>query len=277
MICFPNAKINIGLRILDKRPDGYHDIESIFYPVGWCDALEAVKKDGEGKIKLNLSGIPVPGRRDADNLCVKLYKLLSKKYKLPSLDVWLHKAIPIGAGLGGGSSDAAHFIKLLSELCGLNIPINEMKDYVAQLGSDCVFFIENKPVIASGRGDVTEIIDLDLGNHFISIIYPEILISTPFAYSLINSANKGKSLKEFANVEKIKDWKNNVINDFEAPIIERYPAIGEIKNTLYNQGAVYASMSGSGSAVYGIFEKRVGMKEHFPSYKIWEGDLKIPK
>jgi len=277
MICFPNAKINIGLRILDKRPDGYHNIESIFYPVGWCDALEAVEKDGEGKIKLNLSGIPVPGRRDSDNLCVKLYKLLAKNYKLPSLDIWLHKSIPIGAGLGGGSSDAACFIKLLKELCNLTISENEMKGYVAQLGSDCVFFIENKPVIASSKGEVTEAIDLDLSNYFISIIYPEIPISTPFAYSLINSVNEGYSLRRLASVKKIKEWKDNVINDFEAPIIEKYPAIGEIKQKLYEKGAIYAAMSGSGSAVYGIFEGKVDMHEHFPSYKIWSGDLKIPQ
>jgi len=277
MICFPNAKINIGLRILDKRPDGYHNIESIFYPVGWCDALEAVKMDGEGKIKLNLSGIPVPGRRDSDNLCVKLYKLLAKKHKLPSLDIWLHKSIPIGAGLGGGSSDAACFIKLLKELCDLHISEDEMKDYVAQLGSDCVFFIDNKPVIASSKGEVTEAIELDLSNYFISIIYPEILISTPFAYSLITSVNEGYSLRRLANVKKIKEWKDNVINDFEEPIITKYPAIGEIKQKLYEEGAIYAAMSGSGSAVYGIFERSVDMQKHFPSHKIWLGDLKIPQ
>src|SRR5579863_10302033 len=152
MLCFPNAKINIGLRILEKRPDGYHNIESIFYPVGWCDALEAIPKEGQGKIKLNLSGISLPGKRVTDNLCTKLYKALEKKYKLPSLDVWLHKVIPIGAGLGGGSSDAAHFLKMLNELCELNLSVEGMKEYVSMLGSDCVFFIENKPVIATSRG-----------------------------------------------------------------------------------------------------------------------------
>jgi len=169
MICFPNAKINIGLRILEKRPDGYHNIESIFYPVGWCDALEAIPMGGSGKIELHLSGIPVPGRTNNDNLCVKLYKLLLKKYKLPSLKVWLHKTIPIGAGLGGGSSDAAHFMKMLNEMCDLKLSADEMKEYIGSLGSDCVFFIENRPVIAFNRGDVTEAINLDLSSYHIGI------------------------------------------------------------------------------------------------------------
>lgn len=275
MICFPNAKINIGLRILEKRPDGYHNIESIFYPVGWCDSLEVAKQEGEGKIKLHLAGIPLPGKRITDNLCVKLYKSLEKKYKLPSLDVWLLKAIPIGAGLGGGSSDAANFMKILNELCGLKITVDEMKQHVAALGSDCVFFIENKPVIATQRGEVTEAIDLDLSSYYIAIVYPEILISTPFAYSLVTPNNKGESLRQIS-VKNIKEWKTKVVNDFEAPIMEKYPAIADIKQELYKQGAVYASMSGSGSAVYGIFDKQVDIKKCFPKYKVWSGDLKLP-
>ncbi|HXB11356.1 MAG TPA: 4-(cytidine 5'-diphospho)-2-C-methyl-D-erythritol kinase [Bacteroidia bacterium] len=277
MIVFPNAKINIGLRILEKRADGYHNIESIFYPVGWCDVLEAVKIEGHGKIKLHLSGIPVPGRRNDDNLCVKLYKLIAKKHKLPSLDIWLHKAIPIGAGLGGGSSDAAHFIKMLNEMCELNLSIEEMKEYVSMLGSDCVFFIENKPVIATSRGEVTEAIDVDLSHYYISIVYPEILISTPYAYGLVSPNSKGDSLKKSVSLKNIKDWKNNVVNDFEAPILKNHPAIGDIKETLYKEGAIYAAMSGSGSAVYGIFEKKPDLAARFPSYKIWTGDLKTPK
>jgi len=277
MITFPNAKINIGLRILEKREDGYHNIESVFYPVGWCDALEAVKQEGDGKMRLHLAGISLPGKRITDNLCTKLYKSLEKKYKLPSLDVWLLKAVPIGAGLGGGSSDAAHFMKMLNELCGLNISVEEMKQHVAALGSDCLFFIDNTPVLASGRGEVTEAIDLDLSSYYISIIYPEILISTPFAYSLVTANPKGESLKKLVSVNKINDWKHSVVNDFEAPIIEKYPAIGDIKVELYKQGAAYAAMSGSGSAVYGMFKEKKDLTKHFPTYKIWTGDLKLPK
>jgi 4-diphosphocytidyl-2-C-methyl-D-erythritol kinase len=277
VICFPNAKINIGLRILEKRPDGFHNIESIFYPVGWSDALEMVKVEGEGKMKLHLSGISLPGRRITDNLLTKLYKSLEKKHKLPSLDVWLHKTVPIGAGLGGGSSDAAHFMKMLNQFCGLNISEQEMKEHVAMLGSDCVFFIENKPVLATGRGDVTEPINMDLSSYFISIIYPEILISTPFAYSLIKANNSGEPIKNIIVKKKIGEWEGYVVNDFEKPIIEKFPAIAAIKDTLYKNGAIYASMSGSGSAVYGIFDRPIELKEQFPHYKIWSGDLKLPK
>ena len=277
MICFPNAKINIGLRILEKRADGYHNIESVFYPVGWCDALEVGKVEGEGKMKLHLAGIPLPGKRITDNLCTKLYKSLEKKHKLPSLDVWLLKAVPIGAGLGGGSSDAGHFMKMLNEFCALNISVNEMKEHVAALGSDCLFFIENKPVIATGKGEITEAIDLDLSRYYVSIIYPEILISTPYAYSLVTPNNKGESLRKLVRADNIKDWKGTVINDFEAPIIEKHPAIGEIKKELYNHGAIYAAMSGSGSAVYGIFEEKKDLDKHFPKYKMWSGDLKLPE
>lgn len=277
MIGFPNAKINIGLRILEKREDGYHNIESVFYPVGWCDALEVTKQEGDGKMRLHLAGISLPGKRITDNLCTKLYKSLEKKHKLPSLDVWLLKAVPIGAGLGGGSSDAAHFMKMLNELCALNISVEEMKQHVAALGSDCLFFIDNTPVFASGRGEVTEAIDLDLSRYYISIIYPEILISTPFAYSLVKPNGKVESLKELVSVKNINDWKHTVVNDFEAPIIEKFPAIGDIKAELYKQGAVYAAMSGSGSAVYGIFDKKVEMRHVFPKYKIWAGDLKLPR
>jgi 4-diphosphocytidyl-2-C-methyl-D-erythritol kinase len=276
MIFFPNAKINIGLRILEKREDGYHNIESVFYPVGWCDALEAAKVEGEGKMKLHLAGITLPGKRITDNLCTKLYKSLEKKYKLPSLDVWLLKAVPIGAGLGGGSSDAAHFMKMLNELCGLNIPVEEMKEHVAALGSDCLFFIDNKPVIATSRGEITEAIDLDLSRYYISIIYPEILISTPFAYSLVKPNNTGESLKKLVRADNTKEWKDTVINDFEAPIIEKHPAIGDIKKALYDEGAIYAAMSGSGSAVFGIFEEKKDLAKQFPKYKIWTGDLKLP-
>ena len=273
MICFPNAKINIGLRILEKRKDGYHNIESIFYPVGWCDALEAIPMEGFGKIELYLSGIPVPGRTDDDNLCVKLYKLLLKKYKLPSLKVWLHKTIPIGAGLGGGSSDAAHFMKMLNEMCNLKLSTDEMKEYVGSLGSDCVFFIENKPVVAFNRGDVTEAISLDLSDYYIALVYPDTQISTPFAYSLISPKQCEDSLKNIVDVN-ISNWKDCVFNDFEEPLFAKFPVIAAVKESLYKAGAVYSAMTGSGSAVYGIFNKKSDIASMFPKYKTWSGELK---
>jgi len=274
MICFPNAKINIGLRILEKRADGYHNIESVFYPVGWCDALEAIPMDGFGKIELHLSGIPVPGRTDDDNLCVKLYKLLSEKHKLPSLKMWLHKTIPIGAGLGGGSSDAAHFMKMLNVMCRLNLSVDEMKMYVASLGSDCVFFIENKPVIAFERGEVTEAINLNLSGYYLGLIYPETQISTPSAYGLVKARPRKDSLKNIVQNKKISDWRDCVVNDFEKPLFEKFPVISEVKEKLYGAGAVYAAMTGSGSAVYGIFKEKTDMTHLFPAYKTWSGELK---
>jgi 4-diphosphocytidyl-2-C-methyl-D-erythritol kinase len=157
------------------------------------------------------------------------------------------------------------------------MPVEEMKEYVAALGSDCLFFIDNKAVIATQRGEITEAIDLDLSSYYIVIVYPEILISTPVAYSIITPNSGGESLKKLVSVQTIKEWKNTVVNDFEAPIISKFPAIGEIKEKLYNEGAVYASMSGSGSAVYGIFDKKVELQQAFPKYKLWTGDLKLPK
>jgi len=274
MICFPNAKINIGLRILEKRPDGYHNIESVFYPVGWCDALEAIPMEGSGNIELHLSGIPVPGRTDEDNLCVKLYRLLSEKYKLPSLKVWLHKTIPIGAGLGGGSSDAAHFMKMLNSMCTLNLSVDEMKKYVSQLGSDCVFFIENKPVIASQRGEVTKPVNVDLTRYYIALVYPELQVSTPFAYSLVKPGLREDSLKNIVEKKEVSDWKTDVTNDFEESLFEKFPVIYEVKEKLYKVGAVYSAMTGSGSAVYGIFNKKVDAARLFPAYKTWSGGLK---
>jgi len=273
MICFPNAKINIGLRILEKRADGYHNIESIFHPVGWSDALEAIPMDGYGKIELHLSGIPVPGRTNDDNLCVKLYKLLLKKYKLPSLKVWLHKTIPIGAGLGGGSSDAAHFMKMLNEMCNLKLSTDEMKEYVGSLGSDCVFFIENKPVVAFNRGDVTEAISLDLNGYYTALVYPDTQISTPFAYSLISPKQCEDSLKNIVDVN-ISNWKDCIFNDFEEPLFAKFPVIAEVKESLYKAGALYSAMTGSGSAVYGIFSEKIDIASMFPKYKIWSGELK---
>lgn len=274
MICFPNAKINIGLRILEKRTDGYHNIESVFYPVGWSDILEAIPAEGFGNIELRLSGIPVPGRTNDDNLCVKLYRLVEKDFKLPSLKVWLHKTIPIGAGLGGGSSDAAHFMKILNEMCKLNLTHQQMEKYVGALGSDCVFFINNKPVIATQRGEVTAPIDLNLSQYYIVIVYPDMQISTPFAYGLVKPNAEGTSLKDVVLKKPISDWREQVYNDFEKPLFEKYPLIAEVKEDLYKEGALYAAMTGSGSAVFGIFKEAINLNEKFAGYKIWSGKLK---
>jgi len=273
MICFPNAKINIGLNVLEKREDGYHNIESIFYPVSWCDALEAIQAEGSGKLKLVSFGIPIPGENE-NNLCTKAYTLLSTKYKLPSLNLGLLKCIPMGAGLGGGSADAAFFLKLLNALFKLHLSKEELKIYASQIGSDCTFFIENKPALVSGKGEMITPIELDLSHYSISIVYPQIHIDTKKAYSLIRPHKRPNGLKEIA-LAPIHTWKEKVINDFEEPIFKAHPQLEEIKNRLYSEGALYASMTGSGSALYGIFEKKTPLAHVFPTHKIWTNPSRI--
>jgi 4-diphosphocytidyl-2-C-methyl-D-erythritol kinase len=276
MILFPNSKINLGLRVLEKRADGYHNIETVFYPIGWCDALEAMENKGTGGISLNVSGIPLADISGADNLCVKLYRLLQKEYNLPSVQVWLHKAIPVGAGLGGGSSDAAHFIKMLNALFKLGLTHGKMKEHVSKVGSDCAFFIDNKPAIAEGRGDVLEPINLDLSDWHIAVVYPRLAISTAEAYSLVKPGKNSAPLKDIVLNGNVGSWKNNLINDFEEPVIKKYPAIGAIREKLYANGAAYASLTGSGSAVYGIFRHEPDTETLFREYKTWKGKLTLP-
>jgi 4-diphosphocytidyl-2-C-methyl-D-erythritol kinase len=273
MICFPNAKINIGLNVLEKRGDGYHAIESIFYPVNCCDAIEATETAGTAKINLAIIGNSIPGSLET-NLCVKVYNLLNIKYKLPSINLWLLKRIPIGAGLGGGSADAAFFLKLLNELFQLKLSNEELKSYALQIGSDCTFFIDNKPALVSGRGDVINPIELDLNNYYISIVSPQIHVDTKNAYSLIKPHKKPYCLKETVFETPIQLWKEIVVNDFEEPIFKLHPELAEIKNYLYTKGAIYASMTGSGSALYGIFEKKPYLDEMLPSCKIWSNTPK---
>jgi 4-diphosphocytidyl-2-C-methyl-D-erythritol kinase len=267
MIAFPNAKINIGLNVIEKRTDGYHNIESIFYPIQWCDAIEVIKTEGNGNLNLTTFGLPVPGSTES-NLCTKAYNLLHKKYNLPSLNLWLLKCIPMGAGLGGGSADAAFFLKLVNDLFKLKISTEELKQYASQIGSDCTFFIENKPSFVSGTGNIIEPISLDLSQYYIVIIYPQIHVDTKNAYSLISPHKREKSLKEVI-FTPISTWREIIVNDFEAPIFQAYPQLADIKNGLYRHGAIYASMTGSGSALYGVFEKNPYLAEVYPSTKIW--------
>ncbi|MEO5571960.1 MAG: 4-(cytidine 5'-diphospho)-2-C-methyl-D-erythritol kinase [Bacteroidia bacterium] len=285
MVCFPNSKINLGLNIVEKRSDGYHNIETIFYPVQWCDVLEVGSWKSEvgsfpiqsgqeileEKINFSGSGLDVDGD-SKNNLCVKAYELLKKDFQLPIIKMHLHKIIPMGAGLGGGSSDAAFTLKLLNELFALKLRHDSLKDYANQIGSDCAFFIDDVPAYASGRGEVLEKINLSLKGYFILIVKPEVHISTVEAYKMIKPQLREKSLKKIIQ-QPITDWKNLLKNDFEKSVFEKYPVIAEIKNNMYHQGAVYASMSGSGSAVYGIFDKRIFDKNVFKDCLAWEGIL----
>ena len=313
MITFPNAKINIGLRIVEKRPDNYHNLETIFYPVALRDALEVVSlppvqspspalPEGEGvppplegvrgrlgDIKGGVSGIVVDTPFE-NNLIAKAYRLLQKDFPLPAVDVHLHKHIPFGAGLGGGSSDAAFMLKMLNEMFSLKIPTEKLEQYASMLGADCAFFVRNKPVLATGIGNVFQEIDLNLEKYHIAIVKPPVFVSTAQAYASVKppkspsrgtwltreasppegvigtlgaSQELGGSLSEIVQ-KPISEWKNYLFNDFEQGVFAQFPVIAEVKNELYNCGALYASMSGSGSAVYGIFEEKIELKNIFP-------------
>jgi 4-diphosphocytidyl-2-C-methyl-D-erythritol kinase len=251
MICFPNAKINLGLNVLSRRTDGYHNIETVFYPIPLRDALEVV---GAEAFSFSQTGIPLDAPAE-DNLVVKAMRLLSR-YELPPLEVHLHKAIPSGAGLGGGSSDAAYMLKLLNDFGKLGLGDDELETMASRLGADCPFFIRNTPVFASGTGNVFEPVNLSLKGFHLCLVTPGITVSTSEAYAALTPQIQPVSLREIIRLP-IKEWNGLMVNDFEQSIFGRYPELAAIKQSLYTAGAVYASMSGSGSSVFGLFEKPV--------------------
>jgi len=261
MLSFPNCKINLGLHICDKREDGFHNITTVFYPVGLRDALEIIPAPhADNAITFTASGMVVDGNTD-DNTCIKAYHLLKKDFPdLPALQMHLHKTIPMGAGLGGGSADGAFALQLLNTKFHLNLSTAALLDYALQLGSDCPFFIINSPCYATGRGEVLEEIALDLSKYKIVLINPGIHVNTGWAFSQgsgpRNKRGPVPSLKELIQ-QPVATWKETIKNDFEEPVFERYPAIKKIKDDLYARGAVYAAMSGSGSTVFGIFESAI--------------------
>lgn len=272
MICFPNAKINLGLNITEKRSDGFHNIETIFYPIGWNDALEIIESpNSSSDFNLHLSGIPIYGKIE-DNLLYKAYYLIKKIKTLPSIQVYLHKTLPMGAGLGGGSADAAFFINLLNEQFTLQLSEHERIDIAKKLGSDCAFFITNKPVFAYDKGDVFKSVELDLSNYYIAIVHPNIHSNTKEAYRLIKPHLTKLSVLEVIK-QPIQTWKTDLVNDFEISIFNKYPIVAKTKQDLYNCGALYACMSGSGSAVFGIFNQEpiINTLTHFPH---WIGKMK---
>jgi 4-diphosphocytidyl-2-C-methyl-D-erythritol kinase len=235
--------------VIGKRPDGFHEIETAFIPVKWKDALEVIPSNEE--TSLTNTGITIEGDPEK-NLVLKAYHLLNDKFNLPKVQFHLHKSIPSGAGLGGGSSDAAFCLKLLNDKFNLNLKKEELLDYSAQLGSDCPFFILNETCIATGRGEILQKIEIpDLNSLFIAIVFPGIHINTAWAFSQIAPSGK-KGLREKLSLS-VNYWKDSIINDFERPVFGKFPEIAEIKNMLYEKGAIYASLSGSGSSVYGFF------------------------
>ena len=267
MLTFPNCKINLGLNILRKRSDGFHDLETIFYPIALNDVLEIVPSPIDQRSPLNdhqdarftTSGLVIDGE-EKDNLCIKAYRLLKKDFpQLPAVHMHLHKHIPMGAGLGGGSSDGAFTLALLNKKFNLGISREQLPAYALQLGSDCPFFLHNKPCYATGRGETLEDIALDLSRYSFLLVNPGIHINTGWAFSnIIPHDAKQSQLKE-AIQEPISDWKHHLVNDFEKPVFDLYPEIKAIRDTLYEKGALYAAMSGSGSTVFGIFEQPVSI------------------
>ncbi len=259
MIQFPHCKINLGLSILEKRKDGFHNLETVFYPVGLKDIIEITPHSKPThEVAFSSSGIAVPGN-DSDNLCVKAYQLLKKDYShLPPIQMHLHKAIPMGAGLGGGSSDATAVIQILNKLFSLQLSEDVLLQYTAQLGSDCPFFLHEQPCHALGRGEILNPISLSLKDYQIVLIHPAISISTAWAFQQIQPASKERNILDIIQ-QPISTWKQDLINDFESPILAAHPILQSIKTELYEKGAIYASMSGSGSSFFGIFEQSTTM------------------
>lgn len=272
MVLFPNAKINIGLNILRKRDDGYHDIETLFYPIGLKDALEYVENGGNG-VNIARSGLNL----DIDpeqNIVVKAYRLLQEENVLPGLDIHLHKVIPFGAGLGGGSSDAAFFLKSLNDHFELNIPIEKIKSLAGRLGADCSFFLENGAAYATGTGENLEPLDFSLNGHYLVLVKPPFGVETKTAYEGVVPSEYPFNFKEIIG-EPISNWAGRIKNDFETTLFVKFSDLAQLKRRLSDLGAVYASMSGSGSSVYGIFDQKPFINpSDFPSGSfIWQEEL----
>ena len=267
MITFPHGKINLGLNVTQKRNDGFHNIETVFFPIHWNDILEIVEdkqNNSKEKVTFSHSGLKIQGE-NKNNLVIKSYKQLDNDYSLPPVKIHLHKSIPMGAGLGGGSADAAYTIRTINDLFKLGLDSAKQTSYAKKLGSDCAFFIEGKPVLGTGKGDQFEPIELNFEGMEIMVIWPAIHSGTAEAYSGIVPSVPDKSLREILKSD-IKLWKHELKNDFEKTIFPIYPELEKIKFMLYESGAVYASMSGSGSAIFGLFENKtptIPLPEHY--------------
>ncbi|HEX8041857.1 MAG TPA: 4-(cytidine 5'-diphospho)-2-C-methyl-D-erythritol kinase [Chryseosolibacter sp.] len=269
MVSFPPCKINLGLHITRKRPDGYHDLVTCFYPVPWCDVLEAVPAPS---FAFSSSGLSIPGVPQ-QNLCVRAYEMLRAAYGIGPVSMHLLKIVPIGAGLGGGSSDGAFALRMLNRLFELGLSTAELKAFASRLGSDCAFFTGDAPMIATGRGDVLSPVSLTLKGKYAVIVKPEMRIETSAAYALIKPREPGADLRQIVEKEPVARWRDILRNDFEEPVFREFPLLKEIRLQLYEEGALYACMSGSGSALYGLFEKEVDLKKTFGHMTCWSGFL----
>lgn len=275
MICFPNAKINLGLHVINKRADGFHNIESVFYPVPLCDMLEAIPLHADADTpdyRFMSAGLPVNGA-DSENLIIKAFQLLKADYDLPSTDICLYKKIPMGAGLGGGSADAAFMLNLLNQIYALRISSLDLKKYAAKLGSDCAFFLDNAPAYLYGKGHELEPYAISLKGWYLVLIYPKVHSNTAIAYQHVQRReflNQDKCLKHFLQLP-VEQWKDLVFNDFEPSVFKNHPQLTNMKQLLYDSGAVFALMSGSGSSLFGLFREKPDLPTDLKELIVYEG------
>ncbi|MBR4847993.1 MAG: 4-(cytidine 5'-diphospho)-2-C-methyl-D-erythritol kinase [Bacteroidaceae bacterium] len=263
MITFPNAKINLGLDVVEKRQDGYHNLETVFYPIPLYDILEITKSEGETSFTMHNAQFE---GSENDNLVVKAYNILAADYEMPNVNMSLYKNIPTGAGMGGGSADAAFALKMLNNIARLGLSDEKLEEYAARLGADCAFFIKNKPAYATGIGNILTPVDCNLTGYYMVVIKPNIHISTKEAYAFVNPQHPENALEDIIK-RPVDEWKGLMKNDFEKSVFAKFPTIMDVKDKLYELGALYASMSGSGSAFFGIFEKECDidkLKRLFP-------------
>lgn len=266
MVAFPPCKINLGLRILSKRADGYHNIETCFHTVPWTDILEIIKSD---RFSFTSTGLVIAGD-EKDNLCVKAYQLLHHDFGLTPVKIHLHKVVPMGAGLGGGSSDAAFTLRLLNDLFSLQLSFAQLSAYAARLGSDCAYFLQDKPMMGSGRGEILTPLMVDISAYYLVVVKPAVHVATAEAYQGVTPDDHGPSLFQLLK-QPVTSWRDTLSNQFETSVFQKFPQIKSVKDKLYDQGAIYASMSGSGAAVFGLFEKPVSLQSEFPDCDYWAG------
>jgi 4-diphosphocytidyl-2-C-methyl-D-erythritol kinase len=269
MICFPNAKINLGLLVKSKRKDGFHNIESVLVPIPFCDVLE-FKPAKEFCIKTY--GVPI-GIESKDNILFKTWKTLAEEFQIPPLEIHLLKTIPSQSGLGGGSSDAAFLIKEVNNYFNLKLEIEKMQHLALSIGSDCPFFIENKPAIVTGKGEFSKKLNLSLNGLHLVLLKPTFGISTKEAYAMVKPTPSGSILDTVS--QPVESWKGNLKNDFEEPLFHKYPKLKRMKENLYKSGAVYASITGSGSSIFGVFSKRLPLCEEIKKLVCWSGTIEF--
>lgn len=268
MVSFAPCKVNLGLHVVAKRTDGYHDIETCFFPVPWTDVLEIIPSK---EFQFSTTGISIPGKEE-DNLCIKAYRLLQDAYALPPVKIHLHKIIPMGAGLGGGSADGAYALRLLNSIFELKLPTEQLREYAARLGSDCAFFVGDQPMIGTGRGEILTPVSINLSGYFLVLVKPNVHVSTKDAYAGLSPKKPSRSIKEILE-RPIADWQRMLVNDFEPTVFQKFPEIEQIKKRLIELGALYASMSGSGATVFALFEKPTLLRSQFSACDYWEGLL----